>query len=218
MAKRMRIIKESELSELCPDCKDIYWETDRTMEGCISNNHKCDTALYCPRCGATVHRSHEYNIAASIYGEPGGDYNFHPGTKTGDEIAEYDRQRAVERNIIQTLTRIGSKFGSAFHLGRAVEELGLFHGTAYDEQDSFFLEEHDTCRPGSYAEQGWSHPVFTAGWTDNTWGCMVGFGKHRVELFFSGEGELVGVRADSEPSQRCWGEGNRVQQVLDLLD
>lgn len=128
---------------------------------------------------------------------------------------------AAEAKVINTLSLIGSKFGSAHLLAGIVEEFGLFHGEAHVDPDTGewlcpYVE--GAVSPDSYAEQGWSHPVFTAGWVnESTWTCSVGFGTHVVELSFSKEGELVGIVADSEPSQRCWGEGNRVQQVLDLL-
>ena len=203
----------------CPSCNTRMF-TDLSMEGTVANRQKCYTALECPRCGATVSGFSRWDDG---YGYCPSDETIHfiPGTKTGEEVAEYDRQKAVDAKVIETLTRIGSKFGSAYLLGGAIEELGLFHGEAYTDPDTgeWLCLSTESNFPDSYAEQGWAHPVFIAGWVnESTWTCMVGFGTHHVELFFSDEGELIGVLPDTLPSQRCWGKGSRIQQILDLLD
>ncbi len=206
-------------SQLC-SC-GVGYETDPSR-GTIANGYKCLESETCPRCGAGFAQYRVYDVARGIYGDPG-PYEYFPPTKTPQEIEEWDNMPA--RKVILILRKIGSKFGSAYDLIRLVEEFGLFHGQASWDEDDYsheYPQLEDFCfgdplEPSCSAEQGWSHPMFSCLNYDGFWQCSLGYGVHGVDLTFSPSGELVGILTDSHPSQRCWGEGNRIQQVLDLL-
>ncbi len=201
----------------------VGYETDPSR-GTIANGHKCLESANCPRCGAWYAQYKLYDRARGIYGPPG-PYEYGGPNKTPQEMEEWDRVNLPVRKVMKTLGKIGSMFGSAYDLLLLVEEFGLFHGEAsWDEDDyshdypqleGFHYGDPDT--PSCSAQQGWANPTFVCLNHEGFWQCSLGYGLHGVDLTFSPSGDLVGVLADSHPSQRCWGEGNRVQQVLDLL-
>lgn len=208
-------------SRLC-NC-GVGYETDPSSKGLVANGYKCIVSETCPRCGAWYAQYKLYDRARALYGPPG-PYEYGESTRTPQEIKEWDRVNIPLRKVTSTLAKLGSKFASAYDLLNLVEEFGLFHGegSLWDEGDYYPQLEGfhygDPEQPSCSAQQGWANPTFSCLNHEGFWQASLGYGLHGVDLTFSPEGELVGVLCDSHPSQRCWGEGNRVQQVLDLLD
>lgn len=118
--------------------------------------------------------------------------------------------------VCQTLRKLTGLFASAGSLAEAVEQLGLFDGiVSWGDEGDIELEDAGNCpSPNSWAQQGWAFPHLVAHTEAGTWHCRVGYGVHHVELGFGPDGTLISVDPDDFPSQRCWGEGNRVLQVL----
>jgi len=127
----------------------------------------------------------------------------------------------VIEKIVNTLNKIGSKFGSARDLVEAIEEFGLFSGKAFNKEGWGLDYTADIPVPYAYAEQGWVWPEFGAFTKDGIWYCCLGYGVHSLILGFDERnGELVHIEPDESPSNRCWAAASfegRVDEVLNLL-
>ena len=127
----------------------------------------------------------------------------------------------VIEKIVNTLNKIGSKFGSARDLVEAIEEFGLFSGKAFCKEGWGLDYTADITVPYASAQQGWAWPEFGAILDNDKWYCSVGYGIHGVDLTFDTKtGELIDIIPDDVPSNRCWDSDvieDRVKQIQRYL-
>jgi len=129
----------------------------------------------------------------------------------------------VIEKIVNTLNKIGSKFGSARDLVEAIEEFGLFSGKAFNKEGWGLDYTADITVPYASAQQGWAWPEFGAilDKENDKWYCCLGYGVHGVDLTFDTKtGELIDIIPDDVPSNWCWDSDvieDRVKQIQRYL-